>query len=518
MYFKKRKIRSTLSSSTLSSSKDSFLYRLRKKIFTPQIIVFLTAFLILGTFIFGIFQALRGFNLQKVLFLLGADLEEDAYGHTNILLLGTGTQMHEGSDLTDTIMVAGIDQETKKVTLLSIPRDLYIKDQKFGGMRINNLYYTAKKILKSPEIGIELTKEHVEEVLGIKIQYYAKIDFEGFVEVINQIDGIDLEIPETIFDPLYPKGETGQYETFFISQGQSHLDGETALKYVRSRETTSDFSRSQRQQKILLAIKEKAEKSGILKDKDTLEEIYNTLRNKIETNLGIRDLIRLAEIGTEINTEINTESIQNYLVHDDPSKCGGFLYPGERNLYGGAFVFIPAGESFEPIRKMANIVLGNSGINKIKLQILNGTNRSFLAGKTKVILKRHCIDVVRYGNGRSTKIATTTYFRKKNTPGINTMISLLQQFIPGEISDQTPPEYIAFPYESDADIILELGNNYLRYEMEDPFDYIVELNPAPKDSHENPEGAKKNETKNPETSTLETDPNEIKLPKEPLKN
>lgn len=464
MYFKKRKIQNKT-----PLLNNSFFTEIRKKLLAPQVVAFFTTLLILTAFIFGIFQAIRGFSLQKVLFLFGADLNEDPYGHTNILLLGTGTQAHEGSDLTDTIMVASIDQETKKVTLLSIPRDLYINDKKFGGMRINNLYFTAKKMLESPETGLELIREHIENALGIKIQYHAKINFEGFVKVIDQIGGIDMEIPETIFDPLYPKGETGLYETFFISRGFHHLNGETALKYARSRETTSDFSRAERQQAILFAIKEKAAKTGVLKDKDTLEEIYDSLKDKIETDLGIRELIRLAEIGMEIKKE----NIRNYLVHDDPSKCGGFLYPGDRSLYGGAFVFIPAGESFEPMRKMANIVLSNSQADGIKIQILNGTGRSFLAANTKVILKRHCLDIIRYGNGRSTKITQTTYFRKKNTPEVNSAISLLQQFVPGEISDQAPPEYLAFPYQSDTEIILELGNDYLRYEMKDPFDYIV---------------------------------------------
>lgn len=444
---------------------------IRKKLLTPPVVTFITAVLLFAIFIIGVGKIVKGLELRKVLFLFGKDLEEDAYGHTNLLLLGTGGDKHDAGDLTDTMIVANIDQDNKKVTLISIPRDFYVVDKKIGGMRINELYFTGKKNLKSSELGLELTKNKVEDILGIDIQYYMKIDFSAFVDVIDAIGGIDVNVPSTIFDPLYPKGETGYYETFFIGQGLKHLDGETALKYARSRHSTSDFSRSERQQQIIYAMKDKAQKSSLLSSPGKLEDIYDSFKEKMETNLGSREIIRLAEIAAGISQE----NIQNYLIHDDPSKCGGFLYTPERELYGGAFVFVPAGNSYDSTRKMTNIIFNNYATDQVKLQILNGTKKAMLAAKTKVILKRHCFDVTRFGNGESGDKTTTMYYQKKQTPEVNATISLLQQFVPGTVSTQIPEKYLNPPYASDADIIIELGSDYLRYEMKDPFDYIVTI-------------------------------------------
>ena len=463
----------------------------KSRILTPPVLAFLTAFLIVGVFVFGVFQAVKGINFRSIISVLGTDLKEDKYGHTNILLLGTGTANHDGTDLTDTMMIASVDQETQKVNFLSIPRDLWIEDKKYGGMRINNVYFAIKKEFNDSALALDVLEQHIENVIGIDVQYRIKVDFDVFKEVVDAVGGIDLYVPETINDPLYPKGETSLYETFYIAQGQQHLDGETALKYARSRHTTSDFSRSQRQQSLIFAIKEKVSREGKISDIGMLEDIYNAVKTKVEMNIGVRELITLAEMGAKIDRT----KMGNYMIHDDPSKCGGFLYTPEKSLYGGAFVFVPAGNNFDGIRKMANIVLYNSQVKDVKIQVLNGTKKLFLAGSTKVILQRNCMTVTRFGNGKDTKQPTTIYYRKKNTPEVNTTLSVLQQFIPGEISDQVPPEYLTFPYESDSDIILNLGNDYLKYEIKDPYDALFTI-------------VKPEKTENNETAPAVTTPSE----------
>ncbi|MEK7545130.1 MAG: LCP family protein [Patescibacteria group bacterium] len=445
--------------------------REKNRIFTPQVNAFITAFLILGIFVFGIFKAVKGISFRSIISVLATDLKEDRYGHTNILLLGTGSVGHDAADLTDTMIIASIDEAKNKVTFVSIPRDLYIKDKKYGGMRINNVYFAVKKEYADSTYALDVLQQHMENVIGMDIQYRIKIDFSVFKEVVDAIGGIDIFVPEMINDPLYPKGETGFYETFFIPQGLQHMDGETALKYARSRHSTSDFSRSARQQSIISAIKEKAKKAGITNNTDMMEDLYNVIEPKIETNIGIREMITLAEIGSKMDQG----GMGNYLIHDDPSRCGGFLYPPEKELYGGASVLVPAKNSFEDIQKMIDIVMNNSQTKNVKVQVLNGTKKPMLAGKTKDIFQRHCIDVVRYGNGKDSKQIFTTYYRKTNTPEINTMISVLQQFIPGMITDEVPAEYLTPTYASDADIILNLGSDYLQYELKDPFDQIFAI-------------------------------------------
>ncbi len=479
--FKKKRIGKKSLLEEIRKYKDKFpgIQKAGKTIFTPKINFFIAGFLIFFFVGMGVINIVKKIQVQKVFFLFGKDLEEDSSGKINILLLGTGGEGHEGGDLTDSIMIASIDQEKKKVNFVSIPRDLYVVEKDLGeafigsngGMRINDMYFLAKKKFQNSQLALETAKNKIEEITGINIQYYVKVDFGGFKDIVDAIGGVDIYVPEAINDPTYPKGETGLYETFFIAQGQQHLDGEMALKYARSRHTTSDFSRSQRQQQILFAIKEKAQKENILGSAGKIEEIYEAVKSTIETNLTTRELISLAEAGMDMKRS----SISNYLISDDPSTCGGFLYTPERELFGGAFVFIPATKNYKDIHQMMNVVLNNNEVLDTKIQILNATHKGMLAGRTKVILKRNCFNIQRFGNGESLDKTFTTYYRKAKTPLVDQTIAVLQEYIPGQISDIVPAKYLEPQYASNADIILELGADYLAHELKDPFDGIFEL-------------------------------------------
>lgn len=424
--------------------------------------------------IFVGYRMIHGVSLRNIVFFFGKDLEQDAYGHTNILLLGTGGEGHDGADLTDTIIIASINQKTNAITLLSIPRDLYITDKKVGGMRINNLYYAGKKDLGDAEIGLTMLKNHVKEITNIPINYYVKIDFRGFKEMIDAVGGIDVNVPEAVYDPMYPRGEDIGYETFSIASGLQHLDGTTALKYARSRHSSSDFNRSKRQQIILYALKEKAEKMGILSDTGKIQNLYDALRSYLDTDLSTREIITLGKIGSQVKKE----NIASLSIHDDPTKCGGLLYTPARDLYGGASVLVSAEKNFEDIHHLANLNLDHSEIHTddVKIQILNGTKGAGIAAESKIILNRLCLNIVRFGNGQAKDIQTTTYFLKKEIP--QETLDALQKLIPGTVSKNIPQKYLDPPYASEADIVIELGADYLSHKMKDSFDGIVALTPT----------------------------------------
>lgn len=423
---------------------------------------------------FTAYKIVQGISLRNVVFFFGKDLQEDAYGHTNILLLGTGGEGHDGADLTDTIIVASINQTTNQVTLFSIPRDFYVLDKKVGNMRINNLYFVGKKELGDPKIGLSMLEEHVENITDIPIHYYLKVDFKGFKEIVDAVGGVDMNIPEAVYDPLYPRGEDIGYETFSITAGPQHLDGETALKYARSRHSTSDFDRSGRQQLLLYALKEKAEKEGILSDTGKLQDLYEALQSYLDTSLTLREVITLGKIGSQIKRE----NILTLGIHDDPTKCGGVLYTPSRDLYGGASVLVPADKTYADIHNITEINLNHPEIRtgNIKLQILNGTKGLGLAAESKIILNRLCLSVVRFGNGQSKDVATTSYYLKKEIP--KPTLEALQKLIPGTISTIVPQKYLELPYASESDIIIELGADYLTRKMRDSFDGIVSLTPS----------------------------------------
>lgn len=443
--------------------------------FSIPVIASLVIIIILGV---GIVKAFSSIDFTLFLKVAGEELEQDAYGHTNFLLLGTGGKEHEGGNLTDTIIVASLDNENNLVTMLSIPRDLFIKDDLVGNSRINENYYKAKTYFGSSTEGLEHMMSEVEEIIGVPIHYYLKADFQGFKDLIDALGGIDIEVKEAIYDPYYPKDGTFYYETFSISAGQHHMDGETALKYARSRKTTSDFDRAERQQQLIFAIKEKAFQTNIIFSTEKITNILDTLKENIETNIKVKEILTL---GSMVN-EFGEEQISHRLIHDDPTKCGGFLYTPSRDLYGGLFVLVPAG-GFEFIHLYSdlNFNLPNISHEDSKLHILNGTSSGGTAGEAKQILKRYCFDVVRFGNARSEEIQQTTYYYKQKFDEDGDLIEekpqaldFLPKMIPGTISTEIPQEYLEAGYFNEADIVLEIGYDYVNSEtyIDDPFLYL----------------------------------------------
>ncbi|PIR55035.1 hypothetical protein COU74_04865 [Candidatus Peregrinibacteria bacterium CG10_big_fil_rev_8_21_14_0_10_36_19] len=439
----------------------------------------ITTTIIIALVATGIVKAVSSISLSFVLKAAGDELQADTYGHTNFLLLGTGGENHEGGDLTDTIMIASLDQETNQVSMISIPRDYYVKDDVLIDSRINEVYLNAKTKFGSTSEGLEYAKNKIENIAGVPIHYWLKADFKGFKELVDAIGGIDVNVEEAIYDPYYPKDETFLYETFSISPGPQHLDGATALKYARSRKTTSDFSRAQRQQQIIYAIKEKALSSNIIFSKAKITNILDTLKANIETNITIKEILTLGSLAKDIDRN----SISHFLIHDDPSQCGGFVYTPLRQNYYGMFVLIEAGSKYNYIHKYFDLHLNTPYLNQdtTRIQILNGTKRGGAAAETKQVLKRFCLDITRFGNGRNKEVTETTYYYKKkydedgeeidSKPAI---LEFLQKIIPGKESNQLPTEYEELGYWADADLIIELGSDYTNSPnyLEDPYYYL----------------------------------------------
>lgn len=205
----------------------------------------------------------------------GAPLDSSG-NRTNILILGIGGGNHEGFDLTDTMMVLSLDNAKKSMALISVPRDIWsdtLKD------KINSAYHYGE--LKSAQggsasggkKGLLLAKVITEDVVGIPIHYAVVIDFSGFQNVIDEVGGIDVNVPTAFTDTQYPKpgmenstcpGDPTNacvYETVHFDAGLQHMDGARALIYARSRHAEgdegSDFARSRRQQLIMVALKDR---------------------------------------------------------------------------------------------------------------------------------------------------------------------------------------------------------------------------------------------------------------------
>ncbi|MCL6459368.1 MAG: LCP family protein [Gorillibacterium sp.] len=215
----------------------------------------------------------------------------------NILILGgdsRGTTKNE-VPRSDSIMIASIDPVTKKAALFSILRDTYVEIPGYGHDRINAALALG---------GTSLAMETVSLFTGLELQYFVYTDFQGFMALVNSIGGIDLDVEK---DMKYEDAFDGHEFDIDLKQGFQHLDGKTALQYVRFRhDATSDFTRTERQRKFLTAVASKMQNTtNLIK----LPKIISSIDPYIDTNLAINDMIKLATLGYKVKANITSQQL-----------------------------------------------------------------------------------------------------------------------------------------------------------------------------------------------------------------
>ncbi len=360
--------------------------------------------------------ALKVFSFSNFASVAGAPLPEDEHGFTNLLLLGEGNSDHDGVDLTDTIMIASVDPKTRSAVMLSLPRDVYIlSTEQMGKGRINSLYRNYKSYLraeegmKAPEASIASMKELQKEVgklVGLEIHGSVKINFSGFEEAIDALGGIDVEVAHDIVDPEYP-GPNYSYETFAIAAGPQHLDGKTALKYARSRHSTSDFSRSARQQQIISAAMQKATDSGIVTNVSRLTDLLSIVAKNIETTFSTRELISLAALGKEMDRSriVNMQLNDQAGLYGGLAMDGGFLYAPPREQFDGASVLLPVSfpefpVTWKQVQMLGQLIFQHRGLyfRPPSVAVLNNGAKSGMARKLGSELIRYGFNVVSVTN------------------------------------------------------------------------------------------------------------------------
>ncbi|MFH1611697.1 MAG: LCP family protein [bacterium] len=201
----------------------------------------------------------------------------------NILILGRPGENYPGGNLTDTIIIAHLMPENNRAFLISLPRDFLVQiPNSYNSTKINSLYNM---------IGIEGLKQRVTEITGLSIDRYFIFDLTAAQEIIDLVDGLNVNVPEDIYDPHFP-GPGYVYDPFVLKSGWRYLDGRNVLRYVRTRYTSpnGDFDRMARQQQIIRLIKQKVLDLNPLWDFPKYVKIFNTLNENIETDLGIFEM------------------------------------------------------------------------------------------------------------------------------------------------------------------------------------------------------------------------------------
>lgn len=277
----------------------------------------------------------------------------DERGRTNVLLLGIGDKGHTAKNLTDAILIASIDPKDRTMLLFSIPRDLFIDPADLPAGKINSVYaYERLKQKRSgkTETGASLAAmnlfgSELEERMGIPIHGIVKMDFTGFEQVIDAVGGVDVDVSEELTDDTYPISE-GVIGTFSLSEGPQHLDGVTALRYARSRHSTSDFDRSDRQQQILTALAKKARSLWFLTDSDAVAVVVDYVRGHMETTLTEKELFGLLGLAASIpHDRIIRAHLNDYAGGDyADAKKGGFL----RTDGGTGTTLFPVSQKSDP--------------------------------------------------------------------------------------------------------------------------------------------------------------------------
>lgn len=403
-------------------------------------------------------------TLRRLLRSGDITLEGERNDRVNVLLLGIGGANHEGGYLTDTILLASLQPSTGAAALISIPRDLSVRVENNEWRKINSIGSFAESTGEG--IGGEATRRALENLLDIPIPYVLRVDFQGFVELVDTIGGITVTVENRLEDFHYPvRGKedaypiTYRYEHLIVEKGVHDMDGALALKYVRSRRAVgsegSDFSRTKRQQNVLLAVKEKMLSWPTLTSPSRIARIIESLSSHLSTNITLGEGLRFAAL----IKKINHDTIRRMTLSDAPDN---FL---TARIVNGAYILEPRDGTFTAIRTLvqnifATPIAPSTPTQKFiaRIAILNGTSIVGLAKTISEILRQQDFVITYVGNAPVKPVARTYIYDLTEGKDFLTY-DRLRLLLQAE-SQNTTPLTLALPsLPAPADFIIILGEN-----------------------------------------------------------
>lgn len=326
-------------------------------------------------------------------------LNGEGDGRVNILLLGKGGGDHPGADLTDTIIIASIDPISKEAALFSLPRDLWVRAPELWSMKVNAVYSSAKDKAYSmnesddagaEKAGINAIESVVQSITGVPIHYYVMVNFTAFEQAVNAVGGVTVNVQEPLYD--YVQAWDNNNNPLIADVGVQQFNGKKALLYARSRSTSSDFARGERQRQIIVALQEKVMQLGTFSNPVAVTKLINTVGSNVYTDLSLSEIMRIYEIGKEIpSSKIASFSLtdeNNVLVKTD-------------NINGASVVVPRAGVfSYEAIQSYVRNSLRDSFLKSedAKIVVLNGSGIEGLATRRAEELKSYGYNVISVDN------------------------------------------------------------------------------------------------------------------------
>lgn len=220
----------------------------------------------------------------------------------NILVVGMDSRGNEGAVArTDSIMIVNVNADKARVSILSIPRGLWVTVPNYGSQMINTANFLGE--VNKTGTGMPLLSQTIEQNFGIQIDHYVRMDFAGFVDLVDAVGGLEIDVPRVIEDYAYPTYDYGTIQVRF-EQGLQWMDGERALIYARTRHGDDDYARSKRQQQVLSGFVGRALNPLIWGN------LIVVLNQSVETDLNILDMI------TTVPTALFSSGQYNQLVID----------------------------------------------------------------------------------------------------------------------------------------------------------------------------------------------------------
>lgn len=371
----------------------------------------------------------------------------------NILLLGVDLRCdEEGPTHSDTIIVATIDPLSRSAALLSLPRDLWVEVPNYGVNRINQAYFLGQAY-EYPGGGAALAGETVEDLLGITINYHVAVDFKAVIDFVNLMGGVVIDVPERIEDMTYPDNCYG-YDPFTIDPGRQRLDGETALKYARTRATFGgDVDRAGRQQQVIMAVRDQATQLDTLPQLlFRAPQLWQSYQANVDTDLDLNTALQLANL----MRNIPAGSIRNEVL--------GFDYVYNDVTFDGQQVLVPYRDQIRALRDelFAPPIVPTPVIEALPTLVIdenahvalyNGTAVFGLASDTQNYLRRRNIIVTEIGNADSATYTTSQIIDYGSHPGTVQQLARLLNVPPLNISNGTNPA-------GDFDILVILGSDW----------------------------------------------------------
>jgi len=405
----------------------------------------------------------------------------------NILLLGMGGFGHDGPLLTDTVMIASFKPSTKQVGMISVPRDLVIQLPGFGWNKVNHAYAYAES--SNPGKGIEYAADVVGQTFDIPVHYTVAMDFAGFEDFIDALGGINVDVENTFDDFRYPipgkeTATTSQrYEHLHFDAGMQKMDGETALKFARSRYASfpegSDFARSKRQQRILVAVQNKLLDWKTFFSPKKVNNITESLADHLFTDLEIWEMMRLYELGKDIDLS----NVNLYVLDNSPE---GLLV--EDTGEDGAFLLRPKAGNYSQLQLVAQSIFNVDTIEldtelkievaekpgkeqepeiemidykkEFKIEIQNGTFIGGLAGRTQNRLESLGYQVLTIGNADEQNYLTSVIYDLSPDIEKGDELENLAQELGAEVITNVPAKFTSASAATAAtDVLIILGTD-----------------------------------------------------------